>query len=145
MPRTYPGKRNPNYRHGGCGTRTYRIWKGMRARCASTTNAAWWRKYGARGIKVCKRWDLFANFLADMGEAPAGMCIDRRDNDRGYFPSNCRWVTPLQQARNTRQNVIYEIKGRRKCLSEWAEHMGTDPSSLLKRIKRGVVDAIRIN
>ena len=86
--------------HGASKTRTYRIWKAMRTRCSNPLqrNAA---RYVLRGITVCSRWDDFSLFLADMGECPDGMSIDRVDNDGNYEPSNCRWATAKTQARNS--------------------------------------------
>jgi hypothetical protein len=80
----------------------YRAWAAMRQRC-SNPNCASWPYYGGRGISMCERWRSFANFLADMGERPKGMSIDRINNDGNYEPGNCRWATQAQQNSNKRQ------------------------------------------
>lgn len=77
-------------------SRTYDSWRSMKRRCADASNPY----YGGRGISVCDRWRLFANFLADMGERPAGTTLDRIDPDGNYEPGNCRWATPQEQAAN---------------------------------------------
>lgn len=98
--------------HGRSKTKTYRIWKGMRRRCYQKSNPAYPR-YGGRGITVCKRWAKFENFLADMGEVPAGrMSLDRINNNGNYSPSNCRWACDKIQANNSRNNRI--VRFRRK-------------------------------
>ena len=79
----------------------YWAWKTMRSRC-NNPNVKEYQIYGARGIKVCKRWEDFAKFLADVGERPPGHTLDRIDNDKGYFPSNVRWATPSTQMKNRR-------------------------------------------
>ena len=122
-------------KHGMCGTATYRTWASMKARCYNERNTRYY-DYGGRGIKVCKRWDIFENFLADMGVRPKGVSIDRRDNHRGYSPDNCYWATPKQQQNNMRSNINLEYQGVTKTLSEWAEHLGINHSTLYARINR---------
>lgn len=88
---------------------TYNSWRSMKERCYRPAHR-WFHRYGGRGITVCERWlgkQGFSNFLVDMGERPAGMSLDRVDNDKGYSPDNCKWSTATEQNNN-------QHRGKRK-------------------------------
>lgn len=82
----------------------YGTWKTMIQRCTNP-KVKQYKDYGGRGIAVCKAWrDSFAKFLEDMGEKPSPQhALERRNNDKGYGPSNCYWATRKEQAANKRR------------------------------------------
>jgi hypothetical protein len=98
-------KRNRNYRHGQSNSYTYTSWCHMRQRTNPRTPERFPRHSG-RGIACCERWQSFANFLADMGERPEGLTLERIDNDGNYEPSNCKWATRREQRLNQRPRQV---------------------------------------
>lgn len=86
-----------------CKTPEYLAWYAAKYRCTSKKSHAW-KNYGGRGITFCARWmNSFETFLKDMGKRPSNNhSLDRKNNDRGYSPSNCRWVTWKIQTSNKR-------------------------------------------
>jgi len=93
----------------------------MRKRCSTGNRQR--HLYFDRGITVCERWQLFENFLADMGQRPPGMTLDRIDNDKGYDPGNCRWATPTQQRNNRRDTKLYTYAGKKMTLTDWVREI----------------------
>lgn len=85
-------------------TPEYRVWRDMRQRCQNPACKAF-KDYGARGIKVCDRWQFFENFLSDMGNRPAGLSVERIRVNGDYEPENCKWATPTEQSRNLRTHL----------------------------------------
>src|SRR6185436_19077614 len=81
---------------------TYHSWQSMCSRCERESHP-WFHAYGGRGIQITPRWrgkDGFANFLADMGERPRGLTLDRVDVDGDYYKGNCRWADLSTQNKN---------------------------------------------
>lgn len=126
--------------HGMTGTSIYNIWCSMIARCYNTKNVAF-KSYGGRGILTSKRWLKFENFYLDMGERPDKKhTLDRRDNNRGYSKSNCRWVTYAQNNRNRRDNRVLMIRGKKYLVHEVCEKFNLNIHTLRKRLYDGWTD-----
>ena len=83
----------------------YRRWRNMKDRCDLPSHRSY-PNYGGRGIFVCERWrDSFLDFLKDVGKRPSNKySLDRIDNNKGYFPDNCRWTTQDIQTANRRRS-----------------------------------------
>lgn len=126
--------------HGHCvagrSSRTYSTWKAMVARCRNPSFPGY-SDYGGRGITVCSEWLDFTNFLADMGDRPAGRTLDRRDNDGPYTPDNCRWATPAEQSNNRRTNRVVEFQGRKLTTAQWSREVGLSRNVLFTRLSYG--------
>lgn len=117
-------------------TGVYSSWSNMRARCQNPKHHKY-HMYGAVGITVCERWQVFENFLEDMGERPEGMSIDRIDGIKGYYKENCRWATRKEQQNNVKSNIHLTINGKTQPLRTWAREIGIDPVTLRWRIRQG--------
>jgi hypothetical protein len=108
----------------------------MKARCLNPKSPAY-AEYGGRGIMICQRWiDSFGDFLAEVGERPVGMTLDRFPDVNGHYePGNVRWATVRDQQNNRRFTVVIEHRGIKKALTEWADDCGLSAESLYKRIQ----------
>lgn len=111
-----------NRKHGESTSRLHYIWSAMKSRC-SNPNVERFENYGKRGISVCDAWQDFIPFRdwAIANGYQEGLQIDRIDNDGNYEPSNCRWVSREQQARNKRNNRIATAFNETKLLKEWVK------------------------
>jgi hypothetical protein len=105
----------------------YRTWRHLVERCCNPSCASF-AHYGGRGIKVCDRWrNSFTAFFDDMGPKPTSKhSIDRIDVNGDYAPSNCRWATPKEQARNARSNRVVLVGEEWMPLSAACEQLGLD-------------------
>lgn len=123
----------------------HRVWRSMIQRCTNPRDARF-ATYGARGVSVCDRWLRFENFLADMGERPAGVgkcgrslySIDRRDTNGNYEPANVKWSTAREQGERTTRTHLLTCAGRTMPLARWAEELGVSHATLLRRFARGM-------
>lgn len=120
-------------------TRTYRIWAGAWSRCTNK-NSRYWQRYGGRGIAVCDSWKSFPQFYKDMGEAPVGMTLERKDNDGPYAPWNCIWATQHDQARNKATSVKLLLFGELINQSDAAVKHSVSLTSLKLWRKLGMTD-----
>jgi hypothetical protein len=123
--------------HGMSGAPTHTSWLAMKSRCYRRTDR-FFRLYGGRGIRVCRRWHRFENFLEDMGAKPSPKhSLDRIDNDGDYEPGNCRWATASEQANNRSNTVHLTVNGRTQSLAQWARESGLSAGTLKSRLWRG--------
>ncbi len=124
-------------KHGHCINQiksiTNTTWGNMIQRCNNPNHISY-KNYGGRGIKVCKRWLKFENFLEDMGEKSNGLTIDRINNNGDYCKENCRWATTKQQSCNHRRNILFTIDGITKCLMDWCNELNLNYSTVYSRI-----------
>ncbi|HEX2882630.1 MAG TPA: hypothetical protein VHO25_24085 [Polyangiaceae bacterium] len=116
---------------------TYDSWRDMKRRCYDRTREDF-KRYGALGVRVTPRWlKSYTNFLADVGERPAGMQLDRINGSKLYSKDTCKWSTRAENTRNRRctQRVIYG--GKLTAVAEVAEREGVDYELLRGRLRCG--------
>ena len=130
-----------------CRSRIHRVWRCMQMRCLQPSHAAYHR-YGGRGITICPEWmqyDTFRLWTLSSGYAEH-LTLDRIDNDKGYNPDNCRWLTMKEQNNNRRCSIILTAWGETKPAAEWLK----DPrckfagTSVHRRLKKGIPPEIAL-
>jgi hypothetical protein len=114
----------------------YKIWSGMKNRCANPSNKDWLR-YGGRGINVHDAWlHSFHKFLSDVGARPTSAhTLERINNDLGYEPGNVRWATRTEQARNRKSTKLVTFHGESATLPEWCELLNLDWKAVKARLQ----------
>ncbi len=123
-------------------TPTYNSWRCMRDRCLNT-NAGNYKYYGGRGINICKRWSKSKNFLADMGIRPPNTTLDRKNNNKNYNKSNCRWATKTEQNRSKRSIQLITWCGQSMYSWEWAKFLKLELDTVnnyKRKIRLGIYD-----
>lgn len=116
----------------------------MKDRCTNP-NRADYKYYGGKGVEVCKRWEKFENFYADMGAPPVGLTLDRVDNSKGYFPDNCKWVSRKEQVYNSSRVRRITISGTTKPLRSWLQEVGISRYVFYCRLKKGLTEQEALN
>lgn len=115
----------------------YQTWKNIQYRCSDRAKGNNRKRYFNRGIKVCKRWNIFDRFYDDMWYSYKLHCdrhnsdteIDRIDNDAGYSKKNCRWSTHKENSNNRSSQRLFNGK----TLTQWASILGIKRSTLAQR------------
>lgn len=126
------------YKHPG-----YKTWDGMIARCYNRDHDAFHR-YGGRGIGVCDEWRASPAAFCEWLEAKGwrrGLQVDRRDNDAGYSPENCRLVPPIENANNKACNRTLIIDGEALTVAQASRRWGIGKTTIKERLNRGWSDA----
>lgn len=135
------GEKNYRYIHGETHTRLHKLWESMLARCEYEKHP-YFEYYGGRGIKVCESWHeyiAFRNWAVENGYSD-DLTIDRINNDNGYEPDNCRFVTMKEQQNNKRSNHIITLSGEAHTISEWADIIGINKTTIKERLNAGWTD-----
>ena len=126
-------------KHGENKTKLHNEWQTIRSRCRGD-DAHRKKYYKDRGITVCDEWNEYTKFRdwALANGYKEGLQIDRIDNDKGYCPENCRWVTRKRNMRNTRKTIIVTYHGKTQPLIDFAEEYGVDRKLAWQRYKKGL-------
>lgn len=117
----------------------YHVWSAMKNRCYSEKNKQY-KDYGGRGIKVCDEWNdknfiSFYNWAIKNGYRE-GLCIDRKENDGDYEPSNCKFVTYDTNLLNRRNTIWLDYRGEKVLLRDLARNNNIKSSTIMKRIRK---------
>ncbi len=114
-------------------TPEYNAWYRAKRRCHDPRDKAY-PSYGGRGITMCAPWRRsFQTFRRDMGKRPAGLQLERKNNNGPYSPRNCEWATRAKQANNRRSNVMF----RGRTIKQWAIFYDINPATVYQRIAHG--------
>jgi len=113
--------------------RTKRIWSGAKTRVFNK-NSKGYSHYGAKGLTISEAWLDFETFLADMGEAPKGLTLERVENSVGYCKENCVWADRRQQAVNRSTTLQITYRGFTKPLPVWCNELRLNSSKIYQRL-----------
>ena len=124
--------------HNMSKTVLYKRWTDMKKRCNNKKNKRY-EGYGGRGIRVCDEWEhsfeAFYRWATENGYRE-DLSIDRIDVNGNYEPSNCRWISMSEQAKNTRRNHFLTAHGKTQTISDWARETGINVDVIKDRVNR---------
>ena len=130
--------------HGLSNDKMYSKWSGMMQRCTNP-KASNYERYGGRGIDICDDWrnnpEHFIEWAYSNGYED-GLTLDRKNNNKGYYPDNCRWITTREQQSNTRRNHNITRKGITHSIAEWSKLTGVNHETLRYRVNHNNFDDI---
>lgn len=130
---------NSRKTHGMSNTRIYRIWKDIKRR-VKNPNRQNYKFYGARGITICQEWEesfeAFYEWAIKNGYED-NLEIDRIDNDKGYCPKNCHWVTRAENSNNKRTSRLVTYNGETRTVMEWSRFFNIPYTKLIYRLNMG--------
>lgn len=125
--------------HGLSDHPVFEAYEGMMRRCYKETCKTY-KNYGGRGITVCNEWKNDKNVFFDWAFKNGyekGLQLDRRENNLGYYPGNCRFVTSKINVRNRRTTLFIIHNGEKRALAEWCEIFKLEYNMCLERVRRG--------
>ena len=146
LSRMFTGTGNPAYKDGRTKDlakdigrkRLYYTWIGIRrrarAKCFSTRPLDRHKRI-YENVDVCEEWNdwiVFEEWAKESGWA-TGLTIDRIDNNKGYFPGNCRWVSLAENNRNRRCVRKYLYNGEELTIGQIAKMTGVPEDRLYNR------------
>lgn len=124
--------------HGMSGTRLYKVWTGMKARCHNKNHSAY-KNYGGRGIELAEEWNDFQTFYNDMvSEYVKDYTIERIDNNKGYSKDNCKWISRVEQSKNRRNNRYFTNNGETLTLTDLCKAKNLNYHTMVSRLNTGM-------
>lgn len=137
--KTCGGKQcSPLIKHGKINSRLYCIWNNAKGRCYNKNNKDY-KNYGARGIEFCEEWksdfNAFYKWAVSNGYDDK-LTLDRKDNNEGYNPKNCRWITNIEQQNNKRGNKVFTYNGITLTITQWEKFLGIGRGVISYRMKK---------
>lgn len=137
-------RRKLNGKHNLCNHNLYHRWNKMKSRCYRVDENNY-HNYGGRGIRICDEWLDFTNFYnwSITNGYSKELQLDRIDNNKGYSPDNCRWITSKKNLNNTRRNIVVTFNNSNMSLMAACESVNL--RSKYSSIRRDILSGINFD